>query len=234
MSVLWSLYQIRDTRNWATLILSKHPDVSPGTKKLLEPDLEFIKILVDTPANKWEKMHQRMAELINGERLEGLFLSADILCREKGLDLEKDFLSPLKQFEMGIGYDPHVATLDSRAAGTQIPFPLRALVGNLRFARQVLAQGSLASAVTQEYQYILTTHAYFMNVIKTELEKAFKVKLELEKRNFVLKEGNLEGINLDEFFATNPVIQNMCDIVMKDYNQPELIYQIVRTAFVLV
>ncbi|PIV09030.1 hypothetical protein COS51_05185 [Candidatus Roizmanbacteria bacterium CG03_land_8_20_14_0_80_36_21] len=212
----------------------KHPDVSPGTKKLLEPDLEFIKILVDTPANKWEKMHQRMAELINGERLEGLFLSADILCREKGLDLEKDFLSPLKQFEMGIGYDPHVATLDSRAAGTQIPFPLRALVGNLRFARQVLAQGSLASAVTQEYQYILTTHAYFMNVIKTELEKAFKVKLELEKRNFVLKEENLEGINLDEFFATNPVIQNMCDIVMKDYNQPELIYQIVRTAFVLV
>ncbi len=216
LPLLLSLYQNNRMQPIIAYVLSKRPDV-PETEKGKLEGLDFIANLTQKPKDQWREYERAQSQLINSGRKELLYLTADKLCRGNGLDLEADFLSPIKLAEMKLGYDPHMGTLESRAASTRIPFALRSLVGRLRFARQAIAQGSINSALIQEFQYIFTTHTHFMNIVRLELEKKFPIKVSVTNEGLVLEEGEIDETAAKEFWDTNEIVQAMLRIAEADY-----------------
>ncbi len=216
--LLLSAAQLDATETFGAFVLSRCERIPADMRDFFKKESELLGELQERAnAGKDEAFDQALGRIITAQRSRFVDLCAVELCRQRGLDLERDFLEPLKLIEMNNCYDPHLPTIESRAASTNIPFPVRANSGRLRFAQLAKAQDSLTSALAQEFGHTFAVHAHFMNIIKNEVEKTFDVELDYNGKEFNLKKGHLEGDKIQGFIASNQLIQLFLKIIHYDY-----------------
>gem|GEM_PF-3322149 len=217
-ALLVSLFRLRDTRDWASLVLAQYPRLSGSLAREVSGRQAEVEEMINEALQMGGRYQKRICELWERQRRFFMFLAADTFVEARGLNLREQFLSPLKLVEQQQGYDPHFPNLRSRANGTRFPFGLRAFHGTLRLARQAVAQDSIFTALAQEYQFAFMAHAHYMQAIRTEAERELGAKIAVSSHGFVQEGGEeLTGARLAEFLRTNQLIAAMRAIAEKDY-----------------
>lgn len=222
-SLLLSYLSLETMREWAAFVLLRTGRLTGKIKKEIASVASPIIELTEKPKDQWDKTDSIINRIAQTQRNHFIFLSAEELSYAQGFDLEREFLSPLKLAEMKIGYDSHITSLESRAASTLIPFDLRAFVGNLRFGRQIQAQGSAITVLRQELEHVFLSHSYWMNLVKEEAERFLGIKLELTGEEFSLKKGKLDQANLSVLTASSQLIKVLHQITTHDYGEIRLL-----------
>lgn len=216
-ALLFSMLRLSAVDDLAAYILRDNN----GLPDLLREKVESMAENIDYVSGQFETGNpERMAKSLayfprHGRNILFNLVAPELLANE-GLELHRDFLSPLKLVEMGIGYDPHIATIQSRAAGLQIPYQIRRLEGSLRFAQQARAQDSMVSVLVQEFQHLHLAHAHFFNMIRTQLETTLGVPISMEKSRFVCDD-EISSDALTEFAHTDPVFTLMRNIAKTEF-----------------
>lgn len=216
-ALLLSMLRLSGVDDLAAYILKDNNALPGSLRDKMDPMAEHIDYLSGQfKSGKPERMAKSLAYFPRHGRDILFNLVAPELLEHEGLQLHRDFLSPLKLMEMGIGYDPHIATIQSRAAGLQIPYQIRRLEGSLRLAQQARAQDSMISALVQEFQHLHLAHAHFFNMIRTQLQTALGVPINMSKNRFMTDSEIPQGA-LTEFAHTDPVFTLMRDIARTEF-----------------
>ncbi len=216
--LLLSSVQLAATTDFGAYVLSRHPRIPSDMRGYFASQSAAIEELIQrAKAGKRENYDRSLGQIVARARRRFVDLCAGDLCRQQGLDLQQDFLEPLKLLEMNLDYDPHLPTIRSRAASTNLPIMVRTHSGRLRFAQMALAQGSLTSAAAQEFGHVFAVHAHFMKLIMKEVENTYAVEMDYDGKEFILKNGQLNTDKLQGFIASNQLIQLLLEIIQRDY-----------------
>lgn len=216
-ALLLSLFRLSSTDMIAAHILKDDSRFPHDLREQFQKKTEDLEIITDGyQSGKPDKLAQSLAHYAYKGRDILLRLTAPELLAKEGLQLHRDFLSPLKMMEMSIGYDPHIATVESRAAGLQIPYQIRSLSGNLRLAQQARAQDSMISVMVQEYQHMHIAHAHFLNIIRNRVATATGAVVDYQKHTLT-SDAEISPQTLTEFAHSDPVFTLMRAIAKRDF-----------------
>jgi len=155
---LASFTRLNQISPWSSYIFNKlYPQ--HATPKMKET-AGFVEETLKLPPDTNSAQYRAMSEMVKRSRwLLSHFVMPELLA-QAGIDIEREFVVPMKLFELEQNFELYDPSIDNRIRGMTIPRHIREMRGWLDFAAKARASHSIVSALIPMYQWIVTTNAY--------------------------------------------------------------------------